>query len=70
MSMLRSPLRPDRARVWLAAAAAVIMISGPKAEARKVAGVRPTASSTPAALPQKPLKLRYFGGPKSPIYPE
>jgi hypothetical protein len=31
-------------------------------------GMAPIAAST--AQQQKPIKLRYYGGPKSPMYPE
>jgi hypothetical protein len=37
---------------------------------RKAAVAKTVATDTAAAQQQKPVKLRYYGGPKSPMYPE
>lgn len=52
---------------WLASAIAVIAAgcSDSEAGARKAAVVK--ASAAPQ---EKPIKLRYYGGPKSPMYPQ
>lgn len=52
---------------WFASAIAVIAAgcSGSEAGARKAAVVK--ASAAPQ---EKPIKLRYYGGPKSPMYPQ
>ena len=51
---------------WLASAIAVVAAgcSDSEAGARKAAVVKANA-----APPEKPIKLRYYGGPKSPMYP-
>ena len=53
--------------------ALVIVFSGTSGEARehKVAVAKTCTQAVPARPQrQKPIKLRYFGGPKSPMFPE
>ena len=52
--------------IWLASAIAVIAAgcSNSDAGARKA-----TPMKASAAPHEKPIKLRYYGGPKSPMYP-
>jgi len=54
--------------IWLAGAIAVVLIVWPhsNAAAREVA---PAKTKTDATQKQKPAKLRYYGGPKYPMYP-
>jgi hypothetical protein len=40
------------------------------ARTRKAAVTKTAATDATAAQQQKPVKLRYYGGPKSPMYPE
>ena len=51
---------------WLASAIAVVAAgcSDSEAGARKAAVVKANAQPQ-----EKPIKLRYYGGPKSPMYP-
>jgi hypothetical protein len=55
---------------WLATAIAVIAAgcTSSDAGARKAALMKASAAST--APQEKPVKLRYYGGPKYPRYPE
>jgi hypothetical protein len=39
------------------------------ARARKAAVTKASASPIPSQQPEKPIKMRYYGGPKSPMYP-
>jgi hypothetical protein len=53
--------------IWLAIAFALIMGGCTHSDA----GARQAALMNASAAPQeKPIKLRYYGGPKSPMYPE
>jgi hypothetical protein len=53
--------------VWLATAIAVIAAGCTASDA----GARKAALMKASAAPQeKPIKLRYYGGPKYPRYPE
>jgi hypothetical protein len=53
--------------IWLASAIAVIAAGCSNSDA----GARKAALMKAKAAPQeKPVKLRYYGGPKSPMYPE
>ena len=56
--------------VWLAVAIAVIAAgcTSSDAGARKAALMKASAASV--APQEKPVKLRYYGGPKYPRYPE
>lgn len=65
-------VRPlGRSVVWLAGAMALIAAATTFSEARK-REVRVAKAYAPATQvqQQKPIKLRYYGGPKSPMYPE
>jgi hypothetical protein len=53
--------------IWLASAIAIIAAGCSNSDA----GARKTALTKANAVPQeKPIKLRYYGGPKYPMYPE
>ncbi len=60
-----------RSVVWLAGAMALMAAATTVSEARK-REVRAAKACAPAApvQQQKPIRLRYYGGPKSPMYPE
>jgi hypothetical protein len=61
-----------RRAAWFVGALAIVF-SGASGEARehKVAVAKTYAQAAPARLQQqKPIKLRYFSGPKSPMFPE
>jgi hypothetical protein len=62
-----------RPAVWFAGAVALTVavgISG-EASARKATVTKAYGAAVEGHVqPQKPLKLRYFGGPKSVMYPE
>jgi hypothetical protein len=74
MTIWRNKPLPDRLALVGPLAFAVILVgsTGSDARARKIAHVKTVASAKIAAtMPQqKPVKLRYYGGPKSPMYPE
>jgi hypothetical protein len=62
-----------RPAVWLAGAAVVTMAVGATGDALARRAVKKAHASVAALAPapqQKPVRLRYFGGPKSPMYPE
>jgi hypothetical protein len=65
---------PDRLAMVGPLAVAVILVGSIDSDARvrKTAHAKTVASAKIAAtMPQqKPVKLRYYGGPKSPMYPE
>jgi hypothetical protein len=72
MGSLATEQPPGRQAAWVAGAL-VIAFSGTSSEARKhkVALAKTHAQAAPARLQQrKPIKLRYFGGPKFPMFPE
>ncbi len=53
--------------IWLASVIAIIAAGCSNSDA----GARKAAPMKAAAAPQeKPIKLRYYGGPKYPRYPE
>jgi hypothetical protein len=59
--------------VWLASALALIVTADTSAEAKRRAAIakKTYAHAAPTPPPkQEPVKLRYYGGPKSPMYPE
>jgi hypothetical protein len=59
--------------VWLASALALIVTADTSAEAKRLATIakKTYAHAALAPLPkQEPAKLRYYGGPKSPMFPE
>jgi hypothetical protein len=61
-----------RPAVWLAGAIALVIAAGTGSEARQrkvVTAAKAYAQDTPVQQ-QKPVKLRYFGGPKSVMSPE
>jgi hypothetical protein len=59
--------RLSRPMIWLASAIAVIAAGCTNSDA----GARKAALMKASAVqPEKPVKLRYYGGPKSPRYPE
>jgi hypothetical protein len=39
------------------------------ARARKAAGTKASTTPIQSQQPEKPIKLRYYRGPKSPMYP-
>ena len=39
------------------------------ARARKASATKASTSPIQSQQPEKPIKLRYYGGPKSPMYP-
>jgi hypothetical protein len=56
--------------IWLATAVAVIAAGCTNSDAgTRKAALMKAASAAPAPQ-EKPVKLRYYGGPKSPRYPE
>ena len=61
---------PGRQAAWFVGVLAIVF-SGTIGEARehKVGVAKTDAQAAPARL-QQPIKLRYFGGPKSPMFPE
>jgi hypothetical protein len=61
-----------RPAVWLAGVAIVTMAVGATSDALARRGKKAHASVAALALApqQKPVRLRYYGGPKSPMYPE
>jgi len=54
----------------LAIAMIIASCASNDAGTRKAAVTKTVATDTTAARQQKPVKLRYYGGPKSPMYPE
>ncbi len=57
----------SRPTIWLASVIAVIAAGCSNSDA----GARKAALMKASAAPQeKPIKLRYYGGPKYPRYPE
>jgi hypothetical protein len=62
-----------RLAVWLASAIALIITAGASGEAKQRRPIvqKTYAQATPAPLQQqKPVKLRYYGGPKFPMFSE
>jgi hypothetical protein len=57
--------------IWLASAIVTVAAgcTHGDASARKAA-VMKTSAAPPPARQEKPVKLRYYGGPKYPRYPE
>jgi hypothetical protein len=39
------------------------------ARARKAAAAKASTAPIQSQQPEKPIKMRYYGGPKSPMYP-
>ena len=70
MKTPRIEKRPGWPIAWLATAIAVIAAgcTSSDAGARKAALMK--ASAANAQPQEKPVKLRYYGGPKYPRYPE
>jgi hypothetical protein len=52
--------------IWLAGAIALNMAGCTNSDA----GARKAALMNASSAHQKPIKLRYYGGPKYPMYPE
>jgi hypothetical protein len=52
--------------IWLACAIALIMAGCTNSDA----GARKAALMNSSSAHQKQIKLRYYGGPKYPMYPE
>jgi hypothetical protein len=50
-------------------AMALILVSFPSNDAGAHKTTRAKAVATQQQKPEKPVKLRYYGGPKSPMYP-
>jgi hypothetical protein len=69
---IKRPL--GRPAVWLAGVVVATMAVGASSDAlaRRATTTKAYAAAVPLdpAQPQKPLKLRYFGGPKSVMYSE
>jgi hypothetical protein len=62
-----------RSAVLLASAIALIIAAGTGGEAKQRMAIKKNAYAQAAPAPlqqQKPVKLLYYGGPKSPMYPE
>jgi hypothetical protein len=69
MKTSRIEKRLSRPTIWLAGAIVLIMADCTSSEAATRKKALTTASSS-SAQQAKPIKLRYYGGPKYPRYPE
>ncbi len=68
MNTSRVEKQLSRSSIWLAGTIALI-IAGCSASEATVRQKKASTAATPAQQ-EKPVKMRYYGGPKSPRYPE
>lgn len=68
---MNSPKRIGSFAIVLAGAVAMIAAGSisSEARARKAAAAKPSTAPLQSQQPEKPIKMRYYGGPKSPMYP-
>jgi hypothetical protein len=68
---MNSPRRIGSFTIVLAGAFAIVAAGciGSDARARKAAVTKANSSPIQSHQPEKPIKMRYYGGPKSPMYP-
>ena len=68
---MNSPKRIGSLAIVLAGAFAMIAAgcSSSDARARKAAATKASTAPVQSQQPEKPIKMRYYGGPKSPMYP-
>ena len=65
------PKRIGSFAIVLAGAVAMIAAGciNSDARARKAAATKESTAPIQTQQPEKPIKMRYYGGPKSPMYP-
>jgi hypothetical protein len=68
---MNSPKRIGSFAIVLAGAVAMIAAGciSSDARARKAAATKASTLPIQRQQPEKPIKMRYYGGPKSPMYP-
>jgi hypothetical protein len=68
---MNSPKSIGSFAIVLAGAVAMIVAGcfSSDARARKAAPAKASTAPVQSQQPEKPIKMRYYGGPKSPMYP-
>jgi len=68
---MNSPNRIGSFAIVLAGAVAMIAAGciSSDARARKATAAKASPAPIQSQQPEKPIKMRYYGGPKSPMYP-